>query len=81
MSRIFIHQDKTGKVLSVVSTDSLPEGADHPFHLSDPEHTATELPADHPAHEGSLLDVIETGAAPGGDQARPATSKKREKKP
>ena len=79
MSRIFIHQDKSGKVLSVVSTDSLPVGADHPIHLIDPEHTVTELPADHPAHQGSLLDLIETGAAPGGGQARPATSKKRGK--
>lgn len=59
MSRIFVHHDKTGKVLGVASVDELAEGKEHPFHLTNEDEGVVELDADDPAHHGHLSEILD----------------------
>lgn len=59
MARVFVHHDKTGKVLAVAQVDELPGGMDHPFHLQSETDTVVELDPDDPAHAGALEDILD----------------------
>lgn len=58
--RTFIHYDGGGKVVAAMRVETLPEGAESPFMLTDETHGVLELPDDHPmAKEEDLLKLYE----------------------
>lgn len=54
MARIFVHHDKDGRILSIASIETVPEGVPHPYWLEDPSHGVFEAQADDPAFANGL---------------------------
>ena len=55
--RTFIQYDAEGQIVSVVQTESLPEGVEQPFYLKDKDHGAAEVTEDSAtaAHDAAEL--------------------------
>ena len=57
--RTFIHYDEDGKIISVVQTESLPEGLSHPFILEDEKHGAAEITDDAAVEKHTAAELID----------------------
>jgi len=57
--RTFIHYDEDGTIISVVQTDTLLEGAEHPFYLDDEKHGAADVTEDDAVEKHDAVELTE----------------------
>jgi hypothetical protein len=89
MARVFVHHDRDGRILGVVSVRLMAEELPHPFHLDDPAHGVIEVPEDHAAFQEGLeraadthvVDVRRGALVPREGRGRRARAKPRRKSP